>query len=128
MLLIRQARETMGKNLYEVMQLISPSSADEARVFVGPGGAFAVPLKSLSEAPTAGTERAEAEPAPSRAEALALIDSVVQHMHRAEPSSPVPYLLERAKALASRDFVGLLNDILSEEAVAKLKKRDGSPA
>jgi type VI secretion system protein ImpA len=123
-LLIRQARETMGKNLYEVMQLVAPSSADEARVFVGPGDVFAVPLKSLSEAPTAGIERAEAAPATSRVEAIALIDSVVQHMQRAEPSSPVPYLLERAKALASRDFVSLLNDILSEEAVAKLKKRD----
>ncbi len=123
-LLIRQARQSMGKNLYEVMQLIDAASADEARVFVGPGDVFAVPLKSLSEAPTAGTERAEAEPATSRVEALALIDSVVRHMQRAEPSSPVPFLLERAKALASRDFVGLLTDILSAEAVAKLKKRD----
>jgi type VI secretion system protein ImpA len=121
-LLIRQARESMGKNLYEVMQLIDGASADEARVFVGPGDAFAVPLKSLSEAPTVGTERAEAGPATSRVEALALIDSVVRHMQRAEPSSPVPFLLERAKALASRDFVGLLSDILSAEAVAKLKR------
>jgi len=123
-LLIRQARESMGKNLYEVMQLIDAASADEARVFVGPGDAFAVPLKSLSGAPTAEAERAETEPAASRVEALALIDSVVRHMQRAEPSSPVPFLLERAKALASRDFVGLLSDILSAEAVAKLKKRE----
>ena len=121
-LLIRQARKSMGKNLYEVMQLIDGASADEARVFVGPGDAFAVPLKSLSVAPTAGTERAEAGPATSRVEALALIDSVVRHMQRAEPSSPVPFLLERAKALASRDFVGLLSDILSAEVVAKLKR------
>ena len=121
-LLIRQARESMGKNFYEVMQLIDGASADEARVFVGPGDAFAVPLKSLSVAPTAGTERAEAGPATSRVEALALIDSVVRHMQRAEPSSPVPFLLERAKALASRDFVGLLSDILSAEVVAKLKR------
>jgi type VI secretion system protein ImpA len=123
-LLIRQARETLGKNLYEVMQLVDPTSADEARVFVGPGDVFAVPLKTLSGAPTAGIERAETPPATSRVEALALIDSVVQHMQRAEPSSPVPYLLERAKALASRDFVGLLNDILSQDAVAKLGKHD----
>ena len=123
-LLIRQARDSMGKNLYEVMQLIDAASADEARLFVGPGGVFAVPLKSLSGASTAETERAEAEPAASRVEALALIDSIVQHMQRAEPSSPVPYFLERAKALASRDFVGLLSDILSEAAVARLKKRD----
>jgi type VI secretion system protein ImpA len=43
-------------------------------------------------------------------------------MQRAEPSSPVPYLLERAKTLATRDFVSLLHDVLSEEAIAALKK------
>ena len=43
-------------------------------------------------------------------------------MQRAEPSSPAPYLLDRAKNLASRDFVSLLNDVLPEEAIANLKK------
>ena len=113
----------LGKNLYEVMQLLAPPHADNARVSVGPeGGAFTVPVKILAAAPSAAFERAAAEPAPSRAAALALIDSVAQHMQRAEPSSPVPYLLERAKNLASRDFVSLLYDVLSEEAVASLKK------
>ena len=53
LLLIRQAREMLGKNLYEVMKLLAPPHADAARVFVGPDGAFTVPVKSLSNAPTA---------------------------------------------------------------------------
>ncbi len=49
LLLIRQARETLGKNLYEVMKLLAPPHAENARVFVGPDGAFTVPVKSLAE-------------------------------------------------------------------------------
>jgi type VI secretion system protein ImpA len=122
LLLIRQARETLGKNLYEVMKLLAPPHADNARVFVGPDGAFTVPVKSLANAPSAALEQPPSEPAASRAAALALIEAVAQHMQRAEPSSPVPYLLDRARNLASRDFVSLLFDVLPDEAIAALKK------
>jgi type VI secretion system protein ImpA len=121
-LLIRQARETLGKNLYEVMKLLAPPYADNARVFVGPDGAFTVAVRSLSNVPSAETEQAPSAPAPSRAAALALIDAVAAHTQRAEPSSPVPYLLERARALASRDFLSLLDDMLPEDDLASLKK------
>jgi type VI secretion system protein ImpA len=122
LLLIRQARETLGKNLYEVMKLLTPPHADNARVFVGPDSAFTVPVKSLSSAPTAETPRAPSEPASSRPAALALIDAVAAHMQRTEPSSPAPYLLERARSLASRDFISLLSDLLPDDAIASLKK------
>ncbi len=46
LLLIRQARVMLGKNLYEVMQLLAPPHADNARVSVGPDGAFTVPVKT----------------------------------------------------------------------------------
>ena len=100
LLLIGQARETLGKNLYDVMKLLAPAHADAARVFVGPDGAFTVPVSGLSSAPSAEFARADAAPAPSRAAALALIDGVASHMRRVEPSSPAPYLLDRARALA----------------------------
>jgi type VI secretion system protein ImpA len=122
LLLIGQARETLGKNLYEVMKLLAPPYADAARVFVGPENSFTVPVKSLANAPAAPIEHAPADPAVSRAAALALIDAVAQHMRKAEPSSPVPYLLERARNLATRDFVSLLFDVLPEDAIAGLKK------
>jgi type VI secretion system protein ImpA len=122
LLLIRQAREMLGKNLYEVMKLLAPPHADAARVFVGPDGVFTVPVKSLSNTPTAAIPSAPAEPAASRAAAIALIDAVAAHMQKAEPSSPVPYLLERARNLATRDFLSLLQDLLSDEAIAALKK------
>jgi type VI secretion system protein ImpA len=122
LLLIRQAREMLGKNLYEVMKLLAPPHADAARLFVGPDGVFTVPVKSLSNTPTAAIPSAPAEPAASRAAAIALIDAVAAHMQKAEPSSPVPYLLDRARNLATRDFLSLLQDLLSDEAIAALKK------
>jgi type VI secretion system protein ImpA len=122
LLLIRQAREMLGKNLYEVMKLLAPPHADAARVFVGPDGAFTVPVKSLSNAPSAAIPSAPSEPAASRAAAIALLDAVAAHMQKAEPSSPVPYLLDRARNLATRDFLSLLQDLLSDEAIAALKK------
>lgn len=121
LLLIGQARETLGKNLYDVMKLLAPAHADAARVFVGPDGAFTVPVSSLSSGPTAEFARADAAPAPSRAAALALIDNVASHMRRVEPSSPTPYLLDRAKALASRDFVSLLQEVLPEDDLTSMK-------
>jgi type VI secretion system protein ImpA len=122
LLLIGQAREVLGKNLYEVMKLLAPPHADNARVFVGPDGAFTVPVKSLASAPSVEFARAPSEPAASRAAALALIEAVALHMQRAEPSSPLPYLLDRARNLASRDFVSLLHDVLPEDAIADLKQ------
>jgi type VI secretion system protein ImpA len=121
LLLIGQTRATLGKNLYDVMKLLAPAHADAARVFVGPDNAFTVPVSGLADAPSADFPRADAEPAPSRGAALALIDSVASHMRRVEPSSPAPYLLDRAKALASRDFLNLLQDVLPEDNLASMK-------
>ena len=121
LLLIRQAREALGKNLYDVMRLLAPNHADNARVFVGPDGAFTVPVNALSAGPALDISRSDPEPAPSRAAALSQIESVAAHLRKAEPSSPVPYLLDRARALATRDFLSLLHEVLPEDDIASLK-------
>ena len=112
-LLIGQARQLLGKNLYEVMKLLTPTYADNARIFVGGEAAFTVPVSGIpaNEAAPAPPDRQEVAPAPSRAAALALIDDVAAHLRMVEPSSPTPYLLDRAKALAPRDFLSLLPNI-----------------
>ena len=122
-LLIGQSRQLLGKNLYVVMKLLAPSHADGARIFVGGDAAFTVPVSSIpaSEAAAAPPEKQASPPAASRAAALALIDGVAAHMRKVEPSSPAPYLLDRAKTLASRDFLSLLKDLLSEDALSSMK-------
>ncbi len=122
LLLIAQAREALGKNLYDVMRLLAPAHADNARVFVGPEGAFTVPVSSLSSAPPLEFSRVSPAPADSRAAALAQIDAVAAHMRRVEPSSPLPYLLERARLLASRDFLSLLHEVLPEDDLNSMKE------
>jgi type VI secretion system protein ImpA len=121
--LIAQARHLLGKNLYDVMKLLAPNYADNARIFVGAEAAFTVPVSSLAASEGSGEamEKPQTEPAESRAAALALVDSVAAHLRRVEPSSPAPYLLDRAKALASRDFLSLLKELLSEDALSQLK-------
>jgi type VI secretion system protein ImpA len=120
-LLIGQARQLLGKNIYDVMKLLAPNHVDNARIFVGGDTAFTVPVSAMVAGDSAPLERREAPPAASRAAALALIDSVAAHLRKAEPSSPGPFLLDRAKVLATRDFLTLLKDILPEDSLSSMK-------
>lgn len=59
--------------------------------------------------------RSAAQPAfnaATRGEALALLDHVAAFLRAGEPSSPVPWLIERARALADRDFLSVLRSVL----------------
>jgi type VI secretion system protein ImpA len=124
-LLIGQARRLLGKNLYEVMKVLTPTYADNARIFVGSDAAFTVLVSNIpTNDEASASERTEVTPASSRPEALALIDRVAAHLRVVEPSSPIPYLLDRGKTLASRDFLTLLRDLLPEHAIANLKRED----
>jgi type VI secretion system protein ImpA len=120
-LLIGQARALLGRNLYEVMKILAPSHADSARIFVGGEPTFNVPISNMPYMDSGEPEAFEIAPAPSRNAALALLDQVAAHLRRVEPSSPVPHLLDRVKALAARDFLSLLKDLLPEDALSQLK-------
>ena len=48
------------------MKLLAPPHADNARVFVGPDGAFTVPVKSLAGAPSAELASSGLSPNPRR--------------------------------------------------------------
>jgi type VI secretion system protein ImpA len=122
-LLIGQARQLLGKNLYEVMQIVAPSYADSARIFVGAEPAFTVPVRNIA----ASAAATEAEPQPavqaaaSRAAALSLVEAAANHLRKVEPSNPAPFLLDRARTLASRDFLGLLRELLPEDTLSQMR-------
>lgn len=46
-----------------------------------------------------------------REDALRMLDKICDYFQRYEPSSPVPFLLRRAKNLATKDFMEILNDL-----------------
>jgi type VI secretion system protein ImpA len=121
LLLIAQARATLGKNLYEVIRLLAPSHVEAARVFVGPTGAFAIPVSSLQDAPALDFSPGEAEPAESRNQAFSIIEQVAAYLRVVEPSSPAPYLLDRARTLATRDFLSLLGEVFPPDHLESMK-------
>lgn len=53
----------------------------------------------------------------SRAEAIARMKAVAGFYRHAEPSNPVPLLMDKACALAQQDFLSLLGDILPEVGI-----------
>ena len=121
LLLIVQARATLGKNLYEVIRLLAPRHAENARVFVGPNSAFSIPVNSLQDAPALDFSPGDAPPAQSRVRAFALVEQVAAHLRGVEPSSPAPYLLDRARALAARDFLNLLGEVFAADDLESMK-------
>ena len=54
--------------------------------------------------------------AKSRADAIRLLDQIGSYYRIAEPSSPVPFLTDRARSYAERDFLSLLKELLPQEA------------
>jgi type VI secretion system protein ImpA len=56
----------------------------------------------------------------SREDVVRMLDKMCDYYKRAEPSSPVPQLLERAKRLARMDFMEAISD-LSPDAIARMK-------
>jgi type VI secretion system protein ImpA len=121
-LLIGQARQLLGKNLFEIMKVLAPTQADAARVFVGAEPAFSVLVNSIAPGDPNEAPPSRVEPAGSRNAAIALTDSVAVHLRKVEPSSPIPFLLDRARSLTGRDFIGLLKELLSEEALSQMRQ------
>jgi type VI secretion system protein ImpA len=129
LLLVRQAHQLIGKSFFEAISILVPGYVDKAAFQIGGDQFFPLPLQKLSgfaRAPAApGDGQAESAPgdaAPrytvtSRTQAIVLLDQIQQYFRRTEPSSPVPMLCERARALAERDFMGVLRDVLPKDAL-----------
>jgi type VI secretion system protein ImpA len=132
--LVRQARELVGKSFLEIVTILVPSQADKAAFQIGTDQVFDLPLGKLSNLPPAtgpsaasGSEQAgglhpdeAGRPqyrVESRSQAIALLDSVQSWFRVSEPSSPVPMLCARARAMAERDFMTLLRDVLPKAAL-----------
>ncbi len=60
----------------------------------------------------------------SREDVIKALDKICQYYDRHEPSSPLPLLLKRAKRLASKNFLEIVQD-LSPEALAQIQALGG---
>ena len=80
-----------------------------------------------SAAADEGDGAAAGEPAPfeqapefeirSRSQALSVLDQVAAYFRAAEPSSPIPFIIERARDLAQRDFLSVLKTLLPADTL-----------
>ena len=65
------------------------------------------------------------DPPTNRADALRLLDLVVEFYQRSEPSSPLPLLIGRARRLAEMDFMDILRD-LAPDGVTQAERIAGT--
>jgi type VI secretion system protein ImpA len=129
LLLIGQAQALVGRSFYEAMQVLLPEESSRARLRIGQEPAFMLLLERLAALPVATADQsgdktvtgsghadeAPADDAPAfqatdRRTAMLLLQQVAAHFRRAEPSSPIPLLLDRAEGIAGKDFFGLLRE------------------
>jgi type VI secretion system protein ImpA len=143
LLLVRQAEQLMGKSFLEAMRVLVPNYMDQAAIHIGKDQMFDLPLERLSAFSDIAAEYSDtseatrpddaAEPAEdgangaaaaspmvearTRADAIRLLDQIGVYYRVAEPSSPVPFLTDRARSFAERDFLSLLKELLPGEAL-----------
>lgn len=128
LLLVRQAQEMVGKSFVEVMRMLVPSHVETAAINIGRDKVFDLPIERMAELATPLSSAAAADSqdivfsVENRMQALGLLASVATYFRAAEPSSPIPLLVDRARDLAQRDFLSLLNDVLPEGALKTVDK------
>lgn len=129
LLLVRQSSEMVGKSFVEAIRMLVPTYAESAVVNIGRDKFFDLPIERMaaldsgaqSQSPPAHTEDQDTVFAvESRAQALFLLAEVAGYFRVSEPSSPIPFLADRARELAQRDFLSLLHDVLPEGALKTL--------
>jgi type VI secretion system protein ImpA len=97
------------KLLRQIVQHVSAASGSQE------GEAAAPEEDGAAEAPATAGGGAVRAAAPgqiaSQADVIRTLDAVIGYYRRAEPSSPVPILLERAKRLVGADFMVIMKDM-----------------
>lgn len=131
-LLVRQAQMLVGKSFLEVMSILVPVHAEAATIGIGTDRALQLSYSQLAAVPPdesvdpdSTVASADAEEsglqdqvdaktfqARTRHEAVELLKDVGIFYRNAEPSSPIPLLLDRARGMIERDFLSILKDVL----------------
>jgi len=123
LLLIRQAERLVGKTFLEVLEILLPDQVGTANIGIGRVDTFDVPLARLAteERPFGfDLEPEQADGVPlvtDRRSALARLQAVEAFYAVREPTSPIPFLCERARKLGTTDFVSILREILPENVL-----------
>ncbi len=98
--MLRDIRQVLSDQLQRRGSGLSDAAAEVAgeEAVAGPGG-------------NGGMQRLVVGEITSREDAMRMLDRICEYFERYEPSSPVPFLLKRAKKLVTKDFMEILNDL-----------------
>lgn len=116
-LLLKQAHQLVGKSFVEVMKILAPGLVEKAKVQIGGTMPFALNFAQLSALaveegkPDETEAEARIYTVATRGEATALMRQIEIFYNNIEPSSPIPMLIEKARALVAKDFNALLMEI-----------------
>lgn len=125
LLLVRQARQLIGASFAEAIEILAPEAIGQARFSLErDGAAFDLSVSRLARAwssPTAASDGStlpheDVSPASaiSRQDAMRALQGVVSFFRKAEPSSPVPIIVEKACEIVGKDFMTLLKNVTKE--------------
>ncbi|VTZ28547.1 conserved hypothetical protein [Methylocella tundrae] len=126
LLLVRQAEQLIGKSFLDVIRVLIPAHVEETAVQIGRAHVFNLPIERLSDFATVEELDSSDDPisktfeVTTRDSALQLLARISAFYHQAEPSSPISFLVERARTLTGRDFLGLLKDMLPPDTLKSL--------
>lgn len=119
LILVKQARELIGKPLMEALEILLPGVAEKAKIDFGSEHEFSitVPRMKMLTGSAGQAELVPSDPAnfviENREAASATISNVETFYRQTEPSSPVPILLFKAKTYLSRDFSAIITDLFA---------------
>ncbi len=122
LLLVRLAQQLNGRSFVEAMEILSPATAAKSAIKIAGDWPMTLTFEQLkalsgkkSETPAAAGGSGEAKPVEvlTRQQALGAMADVETFFRRNEPSSPIPFLLEKARRFAGADFRELLRDIMN---------------
>lgn len=109
----------LPKQLIEIQRRLAPFT----------GGVVADGAPAQAAGAPAGTAPAAAGQAisgdvQSRQDVIRMLEKIREYYRRHEPSSPVPYILQRAQRLAEMDFMQIIGD-MTPDAIAEIQKITG---
>lgn len=106
-----------GPTLDPLTKMLQQVVRHMSEYVVAPAGAEAAPEADAdaAAADTAPARRTSGSGAPGAIETprdvTAALDAIISYYRRAEPSSPIPIVLERAKRMVGADFMSLVKDM-----------------
>lgn len=97
--------------LKEIRQVLAEQLQQHGAGPVGEAPTTEVAAAGLSEGGGGGGQRLVVGEIASREDVIRMLDRICEYFNRHEPSSPVPFLLKRARSLVTKDFMAILNDL-----------------